>query len=71
MNSAKLEELKDILTEEGYTIFWHGTGGKNIEAVSSIFDIGLRASHTSIFYTTIRLDVDSELSKFKEKITFK
>lgn len=67
MNSVKLEELKDILTEEGYTIFGHGTGGNNIEAISSIFDIGLKASHTSMFYTTIGLDVDSELSKFKKK----
>ena len=55
MNSVKLEEIKDILTEEGFTIFGHGTGGNNIEAVGSIFDVGLRASHTSVFYTTIVL----------------
>ena len=29
---VKLEELKDCLTEEGYTIFGHGTRGNNIEA---------------------------------------
>lgn len=68
MNSVKLEEIKDILTEEGFTIFGHGTGGNNIEAVGSIFDVGLRASHTSVFYTTIGLDVDNELLKFKEKL---
>lgn len=68
MESVKLEELRELLNEEGFTIFGHGTGGNNIEAVSSIFANGLRASHNSIFYTTIGLDVDKDLSKFKEKL---
>lgn len=64
----KLNSLHDILTEPGFTILGHGTGGNNIEAVKPIFDIGLRASHTSIFYTTIGLDVDDSLQQFRNKL---
>lgn len=68
MVDIRLEELKDCLTEEGFTIFGHGTGFNNIEAVSLIFKNGLRASHTSMLYTTIGLDVDANLIEFKEKL---
>lgn len=67
-NYVELKNLQSILIEEGYTIFGHGTGGKNIEAVNSIFEKGLRTSHTSLFYTTIGLDVDKELNNFKKKL---
>jgi hypothetical protein len=66
--SVPLEQLKNVLTEEGFTIFGHGTGGNNIEVVNSIFKNGLRASHTSIFYTSIGLEVDKDLKKFKAKL---
>ena len=67
-NYVELKNLQSILIEEGYTIFGHGTDGKNIEAVNSIFEKGLRTSHTSLFYTTIGLDVDKELNNFKKKL---
>lgn len=68
MINMGLGELKDCLTEEGFTIFGHGTGSNNIGAVDLIFKNGLRASHTSMFYTMIGLDVDDNLSMFKEKL---
>lgn len=66
--NVDLKNLQSILTEEGYTIFGHGTGGKNIEVVNAIFENGLRTSHGSLFYTTIGLDVDKELNNFKNKL---
>lgn len=65
---VKLEELKDCLTEEGYTIFGHGTGGNNIEAVDSIFSNGLRASHASLFYTTENLFIGENLEQLTNKL---
>lgn len=68
IKSVKLEDLKELLTEKGFTIFGHGTGGSNKDVISPIFVEGLRASHTSIFYTTVGLDVDEDLTNFKEKL---
>ena len=68
IKSVKLEDLKELLTEKGFTIFGHGTGGSNKDVISPIFVEGLRASHTSIFYTTVGLDVDEALTHFKEKL---
>lgn len=68
ITSLSLEQLQSILTEDGFTIFGHGTGGNNTEVIDLIFKNGLRASHTSIFYTSIGLDVDEELKIFKNKL---
>lgn len=68
MKNVKLEDLKEILREKEFTIFGHGTGSNNKAAIGSIFVQGLRASHTSMFYTTIGLYVDEDLNLFKEKL---
>lgn len=68
MHRVSLNDLKDCLKEDGFTILGHGTGGNNIDAIYSIFKDGLRASHTSIFYTTIGLDIDENLIHLKYKL---
>ena len=68
MKLVELKDLKSLLREDGYTIFGHGTGHKNNEVISSIFTKGLRASHNSMFYTTIGLNVDNDLTNFQKKL---
>lgn len=68
METVTLNELENVLKEDGYTILGHGTGNSDIKIIASIFENGLRASHTSLFYTTIGLDINDNLCKFKEKL---
>ena len=49
----KLEEFKDLLTDPEYAYYLHGTGGDGMDKVASIFENGLRASHNSMFFTTV------------------
>ena len=49
----KLQEFKDLLTDPEYVYYLHGTGNAGMDAVASIFEQGLRASHNSMFFTTV------------------
>lgn len=66
-NVCSLKKMIPCLQEEGFTIFGHGTGYDNIKVVDEIFNTGLRASHTSVFYTTIGLDIKDFLT-FQDKL---
>lgn len=63
---VELDDLISILIEDGFTILGHGTGSNN-EVINSIFNKGLRASHTSIYYTTVGLDI-TNVQALKEKL---
>ena len=53
-----LEEIINILYEDGYFALAHGTGrnGDGKDIVKSIFEKGLRTKDNSLYYTTIGLD---------------
>lgn len=57
----KLEDLDDILNEDGYFCLGHGTGriGNSDEVVNSIFNNGLKTKDNSLYYTTIGLDTSN------------
>lgn len=54
-----LEDCKEMLTEKGFLYSGHGTNGE-YDVVSSIFNIGLRTSHESLYYTSINLSLGGE-----------
>ena len=53
----KLGDVKEILTNPDYVYYLHGTGYDDIEfqpkIIASIFEIGLRASNNSMYWTTV------------------
>ena len=70
METTKLENIEEILNNKEFIILGHGTGrrGNDLDIVESIFDKGLRASHTSIFYTTNLIQFD-DIDELKQKLS--
>lgn len=64
-----LEDLSDILNENGYFCLGHGTGrsGNSDEVVNSIFNTGLRTKDNSLYYTSIGLDT-GDIKTLKTKL---
>ena len=67
-NDKGIDELHDVLTEEGYFILGHGTGRTADDSVvDSIFKEGLRTKNNSLYYTSIGLDT-GDIEKLKSTL---
>lgn len=62
-----LNQLNDILNEEGFFCLGHGTGSDNLDTVYSIFNKGLRTKNNSLYFTTIGLDT-KDIDSLKERL---
>lgn len=66
---CKLNDISNILNEEGYFCLGHGTGRSRDtkEVIESIFKNGLRTKDNSLYYTTIGLDTQN-IEKLSERL---
>ncbi len=66
---CKLNDISNILNEEGYFFLGHGTGrsSDSKKVIESIFKNGLRTKDNSLYYTTIGLDTQN-IDKLNEKL---
>ena len=67
-----IEEFKELLTDPNFEYYLHGTGGGDVELqqniINSIFKKGLRASHGSMFWTTVSYGTGRRVEKDWDKM---